>query len=69
MEKIGYVLKAMFMIFVAWRGIQLYTGKINLSEEHEKLRKQRVEKYGDVILFFSIILIFGAIYFLINIFL
>jgi len=56
LNKFEYILKALICLYGAWSGYRYYTGKVNYEGKKEEERKERVYKYG-LILIVSIILL------------
>lgn len=60
MDKVVDIIQALFLFFVAWWGFSYYTGRIKYSDEQEKRRQERVDKYGGLLIIgIAILLISG----------
>jgi len=46
LNKFEYILKALIGFYAAWYGYRYYTGKVHFEGEKEVRRKERVYKYG-----------------------
>jgi hypothetical protein len=56
----NYKLHRIIILFcVAWAGFQYYTGRGNYNKEKEMVRKERVEKYGLLLIAIKILSGFG----------
>jgi hypothetical protein len=63
------ITQAFFLICGAWWGYAFYSGKVKFSGEAEEKRKERVKKYGVILILAVIIcLVGGVMLMLINLF-
>jgi hypothetical protein len=62
------IIKGIFFIVVGLDGLGYYFGLFKYNAEKEEKRKERVEKYGLLLLLFSIVAIGSGIYLILLVF-
>ena len=61
MEKIINIIEALFGLSAAFYGFLYYTGRLNYTGDKEKRRKEKVEKYGWILVVGIIFVLIGCV--------